>query len=330
MRTYENYYLKVELFNEQPHKDEVNLIKVSSKAIIEKVNIWGTDYDIIPGVTVDASDYIRSYDGAEFEIFGYQPNDESIIIEESRITIEYGLARKGFAPDETFYPPKQMYYSPSVEHFYLSLYSGETLVTIQGLNTQSQAWETVYEGKGLMETDLHEGTTGNLSKLRIASSDCLNAEIEYEGIFTQQFMEQFKARKSDYCDFYYIDLLPFRCGVKYELLQWTGENGTQKSFWFEKSETVRAWEQSVLLQTLNDNYAPLKNRLRNLTLQMNDLTASDMNYLADICYSDEVYIYRPQGNEQVFIADKSITVSESENKTQNFKITVNWKKYDTV
>jgi len=125
----------------------------------------------------------------------------------------------------------------------------------------------------------------------------------------------------------YFHFIQPACVDKMILMEWVGRFGKRKSWYFDVEKIIHASSRNVSLQTLENGYNVLKNKLQNMIVSHKQADTDTQKYLSDIVLSDAVYVYGANGREQVNIDNDSFEVKATK---ANIQLTINRYKYDTI
>lgn len=128
-----------------------------------------------------------------------------------------------------------------------------------------------------------------------------------------------------------IDLAPLEC-AKYAAVRWVSFTGKTRLHTLEVRDLSQTADEVIKLETLDGSYNQIKGRTDGFKLYLDDLTAYDYWYYADIITSSKVEVSLDGITwNQVEVTTKSVTIpNTSEGKTNKLEITVNWRNYDAV
>ena len=101
---------------------------------------------------------------------------------------------------------------------------------------------------------------------------------------------------------------------------------------FELRDATQTTDEVIKLETLDGTYNQIKGRTDGFKLYLDELTAYDYWYYADVITSSKVEVSLDGTTwQQVEVTTKSVTIpNTSEGKTNKLEIIVNWRNYDAV
>lgn len=309
--------VKIEVFNLNPYTDEINLLKVTRKdplidlfivqiSGLEDMMYWFQQSNT---TTVDLSEVIRANPNGELDVlFETLP---------SAFIDWFGI--NGIAPSGEKFPPRYMPMLADVAPYYLSFnFEEDKTIFILQNNMWTVFTTFVYDGiNSGLQLLLPPGAQGLMIK---STSEMVNIGT-FDDSFDYTFMN-FLADSDDYFIYPSLD----SCDVKYLQVQWLDENGLQKSWMFALNDTIKSYDTSLSLITLDNGYRVQKDKVVDLTLVHRYADSDTVSYLSDIVYSSMVKIITNGVAEEVRVSTKSYKIPEKGRKI-DFTISVNHKKY---
>lgn len=122
------------------------------------------------------------------------------------------------------------------------------------------------------------------------------------------------------------------CNRRYAAVRWVSFTGKTRVHTFELRDATQTADEVIKLETLDGTYNQIKGRTDGFKLYLDELTAYDYWYYADVITSSKVEVSLDGTTwQQVEVTTKSVTIpNTSEGKTNKLEIIVNWRNYDAV
>jgi len=324
MRVFENSNFKIEYFDMEAMMWETNFIVIIRKnSTIPSIRIGEAVYNFYSNVIrVDVSDYIRAMITGEIQI--YMP-DDTLIHE-----IEFDGAIAGFSTFvREIMPPFRIPFIPTFQmtsvqfYFYLNLFLpdhvGKPIEKLVGLN-----WKNI----GTVTGDIQGITvTNDTDLLRIKNVIVAGTNGKFDNTFDYTF--GIALHNVDLSIYFRLETP--ECEEDYVMLEWSGEQGLGKTWFFRLFSTIRGYNNNVNIK-LNENpdgYNVLKNKTIDFTIGQKKADLLTRKYLADIVFADDVYLTMNGKKYRVWIENKNIVVNETE-KLDDINLSVKFKLYDTI
>jgi hypothetical protein len=111
------------------------------------------------------------------------------------------------------------------------------------------------------------------------------------------------------------------------LLEWESRFGGMKSWWFEVDRMTYGSDKVLNLQTLDNGYSTIKNKMVSVRIKQTRADNITQHYISDIVISDEVYMYDGADKIQVRVADSAFDVTKGK---RDISLTINKYAYDTI
>ena len=130
----------------------------------------------------------------------------------------------------------------------------------------------------------------------------------------------------------YFEMKLDECTQNKMRLRWLSEYGTYKEWMFDVEAVENAYDRTISLQKDTNDYTVLKNKLKNYALIEPKADIRLQIYLSDIIFSDDVAILEGISNDrtEVNVSNTAYSFNPNSTKRQDFRITINAKRYDTI
>lgn len=124
----------------------------------------------------------------------------------------------------------------------------------------------------------------------------------------------------------------FICGKKYALVSWVSFTGQTRMHTFEVRESKISVGDSISLMPIGSDYNTIKGREDSFSLFLDNLSAYDYWYYADIITSSKVAVsFDGITFRQVDVTTKSVTIPDGDaGKMNELNVSVKYRKYDAV
>lgn len=130
-----------------------------------------------------------------------------------------------------------------------------------------------------------------------------------------------------------INIRPMLCDRKYAAIEWQSRRGVSKRATWEVRSVVENTLDPIELQTDDNSYNVCKGKKITATLYLDNLTAYDVWYYADIVTSGRVTMQLDSTDTptQIEVTTKKIEIPDGDNgKFYTLKVEINYKRYDTI
>lgn len=150
-------------------------------------------------------------------------------------------------------------------------------------------------------------------------------QIQASGDFTITW--QNVSRKSTFYGFF-----DNPCEDADAVVRWLSFSGVQRKHYFKVRKSTITPQGAYQLLTMDNSYNEIKGREDSVTLVIDELSAYDLWYYADIITSSkvELLLRDVDGWSQVQVTNKNVTIPDGEGRNGKLEITVNWRRYDAV
>jgi len=322
---FENSQFKISAeWGNAPYSNETNFIEVFRKnSTVKSIRVNDATYNFYDSnntIFVDVSDFIRVYNTDKFEFF-----DENNV---SLYTHNY-TANVGFKPIVSeLIPPTRITFIPTYTIaggfvFKITLYMPEhTGKPIEQLINAT--WINIGTVSGNVQTFT---VSKDAVMVRIKDINTVQISSTFDLTFDLSFGVGFITVDSSY----YFKLELPECIYDYVLLEWSGENGGIKHFFFKRSSTLRSYDNTVNLSSISNpnGWNVLKNKIIDFTLVLERAELTTRKYIADLFISDFAYMHYMGEKRRILIDNNKYNISESE-KRENINFTVRFKNYNIV
>lgn len=330
MRIIENERFKITIFDQNVYLYETNQIEIIRKQDdIPSIKINGNEYFFYSqqNIIIEVSDYLRSYVTGFVEINNY---DVDMTTGDDIVYNIPFTGIKGFIPiikelvPPTYIPYDYNFLRNNQLTFYLSIFLPE-YVGYTFERKSGNAWINLGNISGNPETRSFTPILNPVWRIKDIDSVIIGST------FDASFDSTFVVGTPMFIDnSLYIKGIQTKECIDYIYIIWMGENGTRKSWFFEKKSIVRS--SNTVIDTFRyenpDGYNVFKDKLIDFELVVSNATDLIKKYLADIVISDDVTAYPFGKPQRCNISNKSIETKEYSIDNE-LSFTLNYKQYSS-